>query len=234
MEKVRQIELRTRRQVDEMLAGHYRSVFRGRGIDFDSVREYVAGDETRSIDWNVTARANRPFVKMFREERELCGLAPGRRLRLGRLRLRRHHQARAGGRAGLRAGALGGAQQRQGGAGHVQRPRSRSRCRPPRGARHVMRVVRDILNCQPARAGDRPRGGAGSGGARGAAALGGVSHLRLRAARRRRRRAGEALAGGPPGRRAARRGGPSSCAIRASASCPTWVWSRWRTRRPAR
>jgi uncharacterized protein (DUF58 family) len=71
MEMVRRIELRTRRQVDEMLAGHYRSVFRGRGIDFDSVREYVPGDETRTIDWNVTARAGRPFVKTFREEREL-------------------------------------------------------------------------------------------------------------------------------------------------------------------
>jgi uncharacterized protein (DUF58 family) len=71
MEKVRQIEIRTRRLVDESLAGHYHSVFRGRGIDFDSVREYVAGDEVRTIDWNVTARAGRPFVKQFHEEREL-------------------------------------------------------------------------------------------------------------------------------------------------------------------
>jgi len=71
MEMVRQIELRTRRKVDELLAGHYRSVFRGRGLDFDSVREYSPGDETRTIDWNVTARAGRPFVKTFREEREL-------------------------------------------------------------------------------------------------------------------------------------------------------------------
>jgi uncharacterized protein (DUF58 family) len=72
MEKVRQIEIRTRRLVDESLAGHYHSVFRGRGIDFDSVREYVAGDEVSTIDWNVTARAGRPFVKQFREERELA------------------------------------------------------------------------------------------------------------------------------------------------------------------
>ena len=71
MEMVRQIELRTRRKVDELLAGHYRSVFRGRGLDFDSVREYSPGDETRTIDWNVTARAGRPFVKTFHEEREL-------------------------------------------------------------------------------------------------------------------------------------------------------------------
>ncbi|HEX4406684.1 MAG TPA: DUF58 domain-containing protein [Polyangia bacterium] len=71
MDKVRQIEIRTRHLVDDTVAGHYRAVFRGRGLDFDSVREYVPGDEVRAIDWNVTARAGRPFVKQFREEREL-------------------------------------------------------------------------------------------------------------------------------------------------------------------
>jgi uncharacterized protein (DUF58 family) len=69
--KVRQIEIRTRRLVNDGIGGHYRSVFRGRGIDFDEVREYVPGDEVRTIDWNVTARAGHPFVKKFREEREL-------------------------------------------------------------------------------------------------------------------------------------------------------------------
>jgi uncharacterized protein (DUF58 family) len=71
MAKVRQIEIRTRRLVNDGIGGHYRSVFRGRGVDFDEVREYVPGDEVRTIDWNVTARAGRPFVKKFREEREL-------------------------------------------------------------------------------------------------------------------------------------------------------------------
>jgi uncharacterized protein (DUF58 family) len=71
---VRRIEVRTRRLVNDALAGHYRSVFRGRGIDFDEVREYVPGDEIRTIDWNVTARAGHPFVKKFREERELTML----------------------------------------------------------------------------------------------------------------------------------------------------------------
>jgi uncharacterized protein (DUF58 family) len=71
MAKVRELELRTKRLVDSSLAGGYRSAFRGRGIDFDRVREYVAGDEVRTIDWNVTARAGRLFVKQFREEREL-------------------------------------------------------------------------------------------------------------------------------------------------------------------
>jgi uncharacterized protein (DUF58 family) len=67
----RRIEVRTRRLVNDALSGHYRSVFRGRGIDFDEVREYVPGDEVRTIDWNVTARAGHPYVKKFREEREL-------------------------------------------------------------------------------------------------------------------------------------------------------------------
>ena len=71
MEKVRQIEIRIRGLVDTSLAGSYRTAFRGRGLDFERVREYVAGDEVRTIDWNVTARAGRPFVKEFREEREL-------------------------------------------------------------------------------------------------------------------------------------------------------------------
>ena len=71
LRKVRQVELRTRRLVDETLVGSYHSVFKGRGMDFAKVREYVPGDEVRTIDWNVTARTGRPFVKEFTEEREL-------------------------------------------------------------------------------------------------------------------------------------------------------------------
>lgn len=71
LKKVRQIEIRTNRLVTDTLAGQYHSVFKGRGMNFDAVREYVSGDEVRAIDWNVTARAGRPFVKKFVEEREL-------------------------------------------------------------------------------------------------------------------------------------------------------------------
>jgi uncharacterized protein (DUF58 family) len=71
MNKVRQLEIRTRGLVTSTFAGGYQAAFRGRGIDFDQVREYVPGDEVRTIDWNVTARAGHPFVKQFREEREL-------------------------------------------------------------------------------------------------------------------------------------------------------------------
>jgi uncharacterized protein (DUF58 family) len=71
LKKVRQIEIRTRRLVDSSMGGEYHSVFKGRGMDFDEVREYVPGDEVRTIDWNVTARSGRAFVKKFTEEREL-------------------------------------------------------------------------------------------------------------------------------------------------------------------
>jgi uncharacterized protein (DUF58 family) len=68
---LRELEIRTRRMVDDTMAGSYHSVFKGRGMDFDEVREYSPGDEVRAIDWNVTARAGRAFVKKFTEEREL-------------------------------------------------------------------------------------------------------------------------------------------------------------------
>ena len=69
--KVRRLEIRTRRLVDESLAGSYHSMFRGRGMEFAEVREYIPGDDVRTIDWNVSARMGRPFVKKFTEEREL-------------------------------------------------------------------------------------------------------------------------------------------------------------------
>ncbi len=68
---VRQVELKTRRLVEDQLAGKYHSVFKGRGMNFADVREYVRGDEVRAIDWNVTARTGVPHVKNFTEEREL-------------------------------------------------------------------------------------------------------------------------------------------------------------------
>ena len=71
LKKIRQIEIRTNRLVSETLAGQYHSVFKGQGMNFDEVREYQPGDEVRTIDWNVTARMNHPFVKKFVEEREL-------------------------------------------------------------------------------------------------------------------------------------------------------------------
>ncbi|MBU4343460.1 MAG: DUF58 domain-containing protein [Candidatus Omnitrophica bacterium] len=71
LKKVRQIEIRTGRLVNDVFAGKYESVFKGRGMEFHEVREYVPGDDIRSIDWNVTARTGHPYVKKFVEEREL-------------------------------------------------------------------------------------------------------------------------------------------------------------------
>ena len=71
LRKVRQIEIRSNRLVSEVLAGSYHSAFKGQGIDFEEVREYQPGDEVRTIDWNVTAKMGNPFVKQYREEREL-------------------------------------------------------------------------------------------------------------------------------------------------------------------
>ena len=71
LKKIRRIEIRTRRLVADVFSGEYQSVFKGRGIEFTEVREYLPGDDIRSIDWNVTARTGHPFVKKFEEEREL-------------------------------------------------------------------------------------------------------------------------------------------------------------------
>lgn len=72
LQAVRRIEVRTNRLVNDMMVGAYLSHFKGRGMDFEELREYIPGDEVRDIDWNVTYRMGRPFVKRFREERELA------------------------------------------------------------------------------------------------------------------------------------------------------------------
>lgn len=71
MKEVRRLEIRARRRVDDLFGGEYHSAFKGQGIEFAEVREYEPGDDVRTIDWNVTARAGRPFVKRFVEERQL-------------------------------------------------------------------------------------------------------------------------------------------------------------------
>lgn len=71
LKKVQRIHIRTRHKVTDVFAGEYHSVFKGQGMEFQEVREYVPGDDVRSIDWNVTARMGHPFIKKFTEEREL-------------------------------------------------------------------------------------------------------------------------------------------------------------------
>ncbi len=71
IKKIHKLEIRTNRMVNDVLAGEYHSVFKGQGVEFEEVREYQAGDDIRTIDWNVTARMGEPFIKRYREEREL-------------------------------------------------------------------------------------------------------------------------------------------------------------------
>ena len=71
LKKVRKIEIKTRGLSNHLFSGEYHSAFKGRGMAFSEVREYQVGDEIRTIDWNVTARFNHPYVKVFDEEREL-------------------------------------------------------------------------------------------------------------------------------------------------------------------
>jgi uncharacterized protein (DUF58 family) len=74
IQKIRRIEIRTRRLVNDVMAGEYQSVFKGRGMEFSEVREYQVGDDVRTVDWNVTARMGHPYVKRFSEERDLTVL----------------------------------------------------------------------------------------------------------------------------------------------------------------
>ena len=71
LKQIRRIEIRTKRLVNDVFSGEYQSVFKGRGIEFTEVREYLPGDDVRSIDWNVTARMGHPYIKKYDEEREL-------------------------------------------------------------------------------------------------------------------------------------------------------------------
>jgi uncharacterized protein (DUF58 family) len=71
VKKIRQIEIKSNKLVDEFFSGEYRSGFRGKGMEFDSIRQYIPGDDIRGIDWNVTARYGKAFVKQYVEEREM-------------------------------------------------------------------------------------------------------------------------------------------------------------------
>ncbi|HVT08522.1 MAG TPA: DUF58 domain-containing protein [Polyangia bacterium] len=149
LEQVRRIEIRSRRLVDDTLAGHYRSVFRGRGLDFDSVREYVPGDDVRAIDWNVTARVpGRAFVKQFHEERELTVWllvdvsASGE---FGSSDVTKRALA-----AELACVLALAAVRNDDKVGLIMfSDRIEVRVPPARGRAHAMRVVREILTCRP-------------------------------------------------------------------------------------
>jgi uncharacterized protein (DUF58 family) len=152
LKKIRQIELRTNRLVSESLAGQYHSVFKGQGMNFDEVREYQPGDEVRSIDWNVTARMNHPFIKKFVEERELTLMllvdVSGSGLFGSREQSKRELAAEIA--SVLAFSAIRNNDK----VGLILFSDTVEKFIPPRkGRRHVLRVIREVLFFQPQRQG---------------------------------------------------------------------------------
>jgi len=152
LKKIRQIEIRTNRLVSESLAGQYHSVFKGQGMNFDEVREYQPGDEVRTIDWNVTARMNHPFVKKFVEERELTLMlvvdVSGSGLFGSREQSKRELAAEVA--SVLAFSAIRNNDK----VGLILFSDEVEKFIPPRkGRRHVLRVIREVLFFEPKRRG---------------------------------------------------------------------------------
>ncbi|MCG3149523.1 MAG: hypothetical protein PCFJNLEI_02986 [Verrucomicrobiae bacterium] len=148
IKKVRQIEIRTNREVTDVLGGQYHSVFKGRGMEFEEVREYMPGDEVRAIDWNVTARFGHPYIKKFKEERELTVMlvvdvsASGQ---FGSGQQSKNELA-----AELAAVLAFSAIRNNDQVGVILfTDRIEKYIAPEKGRRHVLRVVREILAFQP-------------------------------------------------------------------------------------
>ncbi|MFL5609770.1 MAG: DUF58 domain-containing protein [Gemmatimonadaceae bacterium] len=148
LRQVKLIELRTRGLVNSVFTGEYRSVFKGQGMEFSEVREYQAGDEVRSIDWNVTARMRRPFVKRYIEERELTvmlivDLSGSERFGT----VKRFKSALASELAAVLAMSAVRNNDRVGVLLFTDRI---EHVIPPRkGRRHVLRIIRDLLAFEP-------------------------------------------------------------------------------------
>ena len=157
LKKIRQIEIRTNRLVSETLAGQYHSVFKGQGMNFEEVREYQPGDEVRSIDWNVTARMNHPFVKKFVEERELTLMllvdVSGSGLFGSRSQSKRELAAEIA--SVLAFSAIRNNDK----VGLILFSDEVEKFIPPRkGRRHVLRVIREVLFFEPQRRGTNLNG----------------------------------------------------------------------------
>lgn len=148
LKKIRKIQLETTHLADDLLAGAWHSAFKGRGMEFEEVRSYVAGDEIRTIDWNVTARMNQPFVKVFREERELTVMLVVDVSASGSfgstIQLKRDLMAEIG--AILAFSAI----KNQDKIGLLLFSETVEKYIPPKnGVRHVLRVIRELLAYEP-------------------------------------------------------------------------------------
>ncbi len=150
--QVRRIEIRARRLASTLLAGDYRSVFRGSGIEFADAREYVPGDDVRMIDWNVTARTGTPWVKEYVEERELSVVCA---VDLSASQLVAHAPSgRLGVAAELCALLSFAAVYHHDRAGLLTfTDRAERFVAPEHGSRHVLRLVREVLHHEPTRPG---------------------------------------------------------------------------------
>src|SRR5262245_32218068 len=152
LRQIRRLHLKARRAVEDLLGGEYHSVFKGTGIAFEEVREYQPGDDIRSIDWNVTARMGHPFIKRFIEERELTVLLVVDSS--GSLQFGTQFQQKREVAAELAAVLAFSAISNNDKVGLLLFTDGVERFVPPRkGARHVLRLIRDILFYQPARRG---------------------------------------------------------------------------------
>jgi len=148
LKKIRRIEIRTRRLVADVFSGEYHSVFKGRGIEFSEVREYLPGDDIRSIDWNVTARTGHPYVKKFEEERELSIMFVVDASGSGAFGSVRRFKAELA--AEMCAVLAFSATRNNDRVGLVMFSDRIEKVVPPRkGRRHVLRVVRELLYSEP-------------------------------------------------------------------------------------
>jgi len=152
LRKVRRIQIRTSHVVNDALAGQYHSAFRGRGMEFEEVRPYQIGDDVRTIDWNVSARHGEPFVKIFREERELTVMLL---VDLSRSQQFGTHEAFKRELAAEIAATLAfSAITNNDKVGLILFTGEVERFVPPRkGTTHVLRVVREVLAFEPKGAG---------------------------------------------------------------------------------
>ena len=145
MQQVRRLQIRTRRQVSDVLSGAYLSVFKGSGVEFDEVRPYVPGDDVRSIDWNVTARTGVPHIKRFVEERELSIMLlvdTSSSMDFGSIRQSKRRTA-----SELSALVAFSAIANQDKVGVMLFDAQSEHFIPPRkGQKHVLRIIRDVLS----------------------------------------------------------------------------------------
>lgn len=149
LNKVRRIQITTSRKVMDVFAGQYQSVFKGIGMEFDEVREYMPGDEIRSIDWNVTARMGHPFVKKFIEERELTIMLLLDVSMSCRFGTKSHAKSELA--AELCSVIAFSAIQNNDKVGMITFTDHVEKFIPPRkGTRHVLRVIREALYNKPA------------------------------------------------------------------------------------